>query len=258
MTAPGSYNRTRLSMPLILIIVNVAILLAVILIGFVTRIAGEPVSIARSVLDLPAGAGVVGRLWSPVTYMFTHSEVMHCLFNMLWLYWFGMLWLKFSSARRLLYLYLAGGLGGAVTFTLVTLLSHSSAALCLEGASGAVMGIVTATAIMVPNFKMNLMFLGNVKLKWIALATIVLFALGGSGQGIDATWAHLGGAVGGALYALWLKYMHNRPRITARDHLTDADARAELDMLLDKVRTSGYASLTDNERRRLLQLSHRV
>ena len=56
------------------------------------------------------------RPWTIITYMFTHFDFLHILFNMLWLYWFGGLFLTFFSERQLGGLYLLGGIAGAVLF----------------------------------------------------------------------------------------------------------------------------------------------
>ncbi|MDE6086691.1 MAG: rhomboid family intramembrane serine protease, partial [Muribaculaceae bacterium] len=222
------------------------------------HIADGNVNLATMFLDMPGGTNVITRPWTVVTYMFTQSDVMHCLFNMLWLYLFGVLWERFSSGRKLLYLYLTGGLGGALIFFISTITTNGSP-VYLEGASAAVMGIVAATAIMIPDFKINLFLLGAVKLKWVAIVSIVFFALSASGHTATAHWAHLGGVIGGSCFALWLKYVHLRPNISRNTRpISSTRARAELDELLDKVRVSGYGSLTANERRRLFELSHRV
>ncbi|MBD5180386.1 MAG: rhomboid family intramembrane serine protease [Bacteroidales bacterium] len=246
-----------LSMPLMLVIINVVVLLGVTLCAFISRIGGGSLNLATLLLDMPGGLKAVMKPWTVITYMFTQTDVMHCLFNMLWLYWFGVLWERFSSGRHLLQLYFLSGLGGAIAFFLMSI-TNGGSGMYLEGASAAVMGIVAATAIMIPNVKLNLFLFGAVKLKWIAIISIVFFALGASGHTATAHWAHLGGAVAGAAYAMWLKYIHLKPRITHKVPSNSARAREELDELLDKVRVSGYGSLTANERRRLFELSHRV
>lgn len=252
------FSRVKsLSMPLMLVAINAVVLLAVTLCAFISRMFGGDLNIATLFLDMPGGLDLFTKPWSLITYMFTQTDVMHCLFNMLWLYWFGVLWERFSSGRRLLILYLTGGLGGAFVFFLLTISSNGSPSY-LEGASAAVMGVVAATAIIIPDYKLNLFLLGAVKLKWIAVASLAFFALGASGHTSTAHWAHLGGAVAGASYALWLKYFHLKPHISNSTRINSTRARAELDELLDKVRVSGYGSLTANERRRLFELSHRV
>ena len=48
------------------------------------------------------------RLWTIITYMFVHEGFLHLLFNMLWLYWFGQIFLQYFSGRTLGSLYLQG------------------------------------------------------------------------------------------------------------------------------------------------------
>lgn len=248
----------NLSITLRLIIINVAVLFTVYIVAFVTSITGARVDIATHALDLPAGIGFIYRPWSIVTYMFTHTDVIHCLFNMLWLYWFGSLCESLTSPRRTLLIYLAGGIGGAATFVIASLIWPYSIGGFLEGASAAVMAIVAAVACTSPDMKLNLLFLGRMKIKWIAIATVVIFAIGLTGSNAGAHIAHLGGITAGA--AIALIYRARRPRYNhmTTKQLNEIDARAELDRLLDKVRRSGYNSLTVMERRRLIELSHKV
>lgn len=197
--------------------------------------------------------------WTVVTYMFTQADVWHAVFNMLWLYWFGMLLQNLTSPRTVVGLYVIAGLAGAAAYTGGSYLWPASAGTGLEGASAAVMGIVTATACIVPDYKFNLILLGQVKLKWIAIVTIALFALGLTGGKAGAHIAHLGGVVAGATFALRMRLRSRRKSAEAkRSHITEPEARRELDSLLDKVRRSGYGSLTQAEQRRLFELSRHI
>ena len=70
-------------------------------------------------LQLPASPELLlFRPWTLFTYMFTHFDFLHILFNMLWLYWFGGLFLNFFNERQLGGLYILGGLAGAILFVL--------------------------------------------------------------------------------------------------------------------------------------------
>ncbi|MBN2660223.1 MAG: rhomboid family intramembrane serine protease, partial [Tannerellaceae bacterium] len=86
------------------------------------------------------------RPWTLITYMFTHFDFLHILFNMLWLYWFGGLFLTFFSERQLGGLYLIGGIAGAllyiVSYNLFPYFSEAAAYSTLMGASASVMAIV--------------------------------------------------------------------------------------------------------------------
>lgn len=257
------YSHARHRLPakgvMTLIAINAVVLVALTLINFSLRVGGNPVNAAEW-LDVPPGTGFLHRPWTLVTYMVTQTDIWHAIFNMLWLYWFGMLFQTLTSASRLMRLYILAGLAGAACYIIGSLIWPGAAGTGLEGASAAVMGVVTATACIIPDFRMNIFLLGPVKLKWIAIVTIVLFALGLTGSNAGAHIAHLGGVAAGVIYAVVRRArpLYSRPRPDRRSTISEADARAELDLLLDKVRVSGYASLTDNERRRLFELSHRV
>lgn len=248
----------NLSIPLRLIVINVAILLIIHIVAFTTSITGTRLDLATMFLDLPSGLGFLLRPWAAITYMFTHTDIMHCLFNMLWLYWFGRLCEDLSTPRHTVILYLTGGIGGALAFIIASMLWPYNIGGFLEGASAAVMAIVASVACTSPDMKLNLLFLGSVKIKWIALATVVIFALGLTGSNAGAHVAHLGGIAVGVSAALIKRARRPRYNHMSTKQLNDLDARAELDRLLDKVRRSGYNSLTVMERKRLIDLSHKV
>src|SRR6201986_2361216 len=56
------------------------------------------------------------RFWTPLTYMFMHAGILHILFNMLWLFWMGQIFEEFLGNKRIVGLYLLGGLSGAFLF----------------------------------------------------------------------------------------------------------------------------------------------
>ena len=47
--------------------------------------------------------------WSVLSYMFVQTDVLHLLFNMLWLYCFGSILLHVNGGRALVRVYVAGG-----------------------------------------------------------------------------------------------------------------------------------------------------
>ncbi|MBD5355637.1 MAG: rhomboid family intramembrane serine protease [Bacteroides sp.] len=223
----------------------------------------------------------LGRCWTALTYMVTHYGILHLLFNMLWLFWFGRLLMTTLSDRHLLWLYIGGGAFGALiyiagqaTFPAVT----GSAYLC--GASASVLSVMTATAIRTPNLTMTLFLFGEVKLKWIAVACILLTFAGVGGGNTGGQAAHVGGVLFGAAFILAIKRGYDiskkfsekprqkmaKPRVNVkRDGKAVAEAAsgrlgdpARLDELLDKIRMSGYQSLTAAERRELTALSQRL
>lgn len=152
-------------------------------------------------------ANFVHQPWSIFTYMFAQFDVLHILFNMLWLYGFGKLFLEFNSQKQLLALYIYGGILGALVFMagynlLPVFGGHTG---WLIGSSASAIAIVIATAILNPDYKVGLLFIGQISLKWIAIITLAIFFLGLSGENSGGHMAHFGGAFAGALYGLMLR-----------------------------------------------------
>lgn len=273
----------------------------------IVGIFGGSHELINTVLDyvqLPSSpALLLTRPWTLLTYMFAQYDLMHILFNMLWFYWFGTLFMMTATPRQLLALYLLGGLGGGVLFIaaycgLPLFAGHAG---MLIGSSASVIAIVTATAILMPDFRMNLLFIGAVSLKWIAIVTIFLVLIGVSGSNAGGEIAHIGGVAVGAIYALRLRRGHDitapfnrafdkianawnsltatawsksrpapgpRPTFSSRDRQSPKPGSAEpscsrsdreiLDSILDKIKKSGYAALTPEERQRLFDVSRKI
>lgn len=159
-------------------------------------------------LECPSSLAILAQQpWAIFTYMFAQFDVLHILFNMLWLYGFGRLFLEFNSQKQLLALYIYGGLLGAIVFMLgysflPVFESHHG---WLIGSSASAIAIVIATAILNPEHKVGLFFIGQISLKWIAIITLAIFFLGLSGENSGGHMAHFGGALAGALYGVMLR-----------------------------------------------------
>jgi membrane associated rhomboid family serine protease len=230
------------------------------------------------------------RPWTVITYMFLHVDFLHILFNMLWLYWFGGIFLLFFSGRQLGGLYVAGGIAGAVLFMLAynvfpyfrNLAGHSM----LMGASASVMAIVFAVSFCQKNYEINLLLVGRVKLIYLALFTLVVDLLSITSSNAGGHIAHLGGALFGILFAgqlkqgtdltasinRWIDRLANlrkrkrRPhmRVTYRRPESDMDYNARkredmdaLDAILEKLKRSGYDSLSADEKKKLFDASRK-
>lgn len=188
-------------------------------------------------------------VWTPLTYMFTDLSAWNLLFNLLWLWLFGRMFMEVGTERQLLTAYACGGLGGAVGFIIA-----AQCGLCgglLFGASAAALGVVTCAACRVPRMRLVLMFFGAVEFRWIAGIAVALsllsFASGNAGGG----FAHIGGALGGvAASQIVRRQMRFRLRRVSR--------KKTLDELLDKVKRSGYASLSKAERQQLIEYSNNL
>jgi membrane associated rhomboid family serine protease len=136
------------------------------------------------------------RPWSIITNMFLHQEFFHILFNMLFLYWFGRIVGDLIGDSKILPLYLLGGLAGAsLFFVFANIFPGGSFAL---GASAAVMALVVAAGVLAPDYLIRLMFIGDVRLKYIVLVLLVLDLVSiGKDSNTGGHIAHLGGAAMG-------------------------------------------------------------
>ena len=134
-----------------LIYINVSIFIIGTLINVFLQLFQHSIPDIFGIFALPASfIRFFHQPWSIITYMFMHAGLLHILFNMLWLYWFGSLFLHFFSAKHLRGLYILGGiLGGLlymVAYNVFPLFNQEVAVSTLVGASASVLAIVAATA----------------------------------------------------------------------------------------------------------------
>ena len=202
----------------------------------------------------PSFAGLLHRPWTLLTYMVVHTDAMHLVFNMLWLYCFGALMMRGGAhaGRRLAGVYAGGGVAGGLVFLCACSLSPAMSAGPLLGASAAVLAVAVAVAFEMPDMELRFWLIGAVRLKWVVAAMVMLFCIGFTGSAA-ATAAHAGGAAYGDV-AHFARALRQRRRRSA----TRADMRDELDALLDKVKISGYEALSRRDKQRLFELSHKV
>lgn len=228
--------------------------------------------------DIPT---LITRPWSIFTYMFLHEGFFHILFNLLWLYVFGRIFLMYLNEKKLLSVYLVGGLAGAalyiISFNIFPAFREVVSLSLALGASASVMAIVIAISVYVPNFSINLLFLGPVKLKYIAIFTIVLDVLSIPSSNSGGHIAHLGGALFGYLYisqyrkgkvitsgfdrfmdnvfALFkpkpkfkVTHKQHRPKTDIEYNKEKAKRQEKINKILEKISKKGYESLTREEK----------
>ncbi len=224
--------------------------------------------------------------WTIVSYMFLHMNFLHILFNMLWLYWFGTIFIKFLSQKQLVTVYLLGGLFGAAVYILAYNLFPAFAEVKAfstnRGASASIMAIVVAAVVMVPDYEVYIPFLNQVKIKYIALVFIGLDLLQMPLENAGGHIAHLGGMLLGFwyvksykegrdigrrfdrlmdyLFSLFkkpkkMKVSHKRPMTDMEYNAQKADKQAKIDRLLEKIAKSGYDSLSKEEKDLLFKMS---
>lgn len=210
------------------------------------------------------------HFWTPITYMFMHEGVLHILFNMLWLYWLGQIFEEFIGNRHTVVIYMLGGLTGAAFFLVAFnfipyFVAQNSPYVGIVGASAGVMAMVIATATLLPDYTIYLMFLGPVKLKWLAIAYVILDFLGTVGANAGGEMAHLGGMLLGFVYVKqlqrgndWSKPFHSlfrsKPKLKvvskggAGDAQRGTPRQEDVDRILDKISQSGFNSLSKQEK----------
>ena len=114
-------------------------------------------------LSMPAHLpALMYKPWTILTYMFTHKGLFHILFNMLWLYWMGRIFEEFLNNRQFVFTYFAGGISGAILFivfyNIFPAFSDNLYSALLIGASASVMAVVVATATLLPEYTIQLLF----------------------------------------------------------------------------------------------------
>ena len=236
------------------------------------------VFLLQSLLATPSGADVLAyygglwpttapffHMWQPFTYMFLHGSFTHLLFNMFSLWMFGRLIEQNMGTRRFLTYYLVCGLGAAVCQIVWQLFTREMVP--TVGASGAIYGILLAFGMSYPNERIMLLF-PPIPLKakyFIALFIVIEILFGVGNFDNTAHFAHLGGMLFGFLVIRYWQAAARRPRRQKKYenwHTADYDYNLEkrrrqerIDALLDKVRTSGYDALTEQEKRDLFDFT---
>ena len=194
------------------IYINIAVFVVLRLVGLLSFLGTGSSNSLLQWLELPAYLpSLLHRPWTIITYMFSHYGLFHILFNMLWLYWLGRIFLEFFTPRQLGGLYVLGGLGGAALYIAVyNLLPHLNASSALMlGASASVMAIVIAVSVYRPDYQINLLFIGGISLKWVAIVTVLLDLISIEGGNMGGHIAHLGGMLVGLLFGLAIKHGHD-------------------------------------------------
>lgn len=222
---------------------------------------------------------VLIKPWTVFTYFFVHIELFHLLFNMMFLYWFGLLIQDFIGADRLVKLFIWGGISGAIAYLLLVnsfsyfILKDPT---YLNGASAGVFAIVVAAATIKPTYRIHLFLIGDVQIKYIAAFYIVWSFIETTGSNAGGNIAHLGGAVMGFIYGFYfknpqktnifikeekvfsfLKVPQKNIHKTIQEQENDVVIEEELNQILDKISKSGYDSLSKYEKRRLFKASQK-
>jgi membrane associated rhomboid family serine protease len=235
--------------------------------------------------------------WTIITYMFLHEGFLHIIFNLLFLYWFGLLVQEYLGSRKLVNLYILGGVAGGllymILYNIAPYFSDRVDGALMLGASAGVYAIVVAAATLRPDTEFQLILIGPVKIKYIAIFYVLVAFANSAGANAGGELAHLGGAALGFIYILQLnkgvdlgkpvqavgvffeklfsqkpnvKVTYRRDRESARKNPTKSTSgtgsanrstQEEIDRILDKIADKGYDNLTKEEKRKLFDFSNK-
>jgi membrane associated rhomboid family serine protease len=162
------------------------------------------------------------RPWTLISYMFVHEGIWHLLMNMLWLWWFGKMFLMYFNDKQMAAVYLLGGFAGAFFHLGLNYFLPAGQQAPVIGASAAVMSIVFAVVTYKPNYVINLMFIGSVKIKYLGIVVFAIDLISLLGNLKNEAISPEGGSqiahiahIGGAAFGLWFGYaMKNGKDIT--------------------------------------------
>ncbi len=161
--------------------------------------------VIESYFIIPASfTSFITRPWTLITYFFMHGGFMHIIFNMLFLYWFGLIIKEFLGGSKVISLYVLGGIFGGLLYllmyNLVPPFTNNVNTSVMLGASGGVYAVVVGAATLMPNYTMHLMFFGPVRIKYIAIAYVFISLVNTTGANAGGNLAHLGGAALGFIF----------------------------------------------------------
>lgn len=235
--------------------------------------------------------------WVILTHMFVHLGFFHFLFNMLFLYWFGRIVGDLIGDHRIVPLYLLGGLAGAAAFLLTApFIYPGGSPVPAWGASAGVMAIVVASGVLAPDYLIRLILIGDVRLKYVVGVLLLLDLIGLANlDNTGGHLGHLGGAFMGFFFVRqlqkgrdlsepvnrffdklleFLSSLRHPKRRNPQVVYKNSDRRAKgkgqaasdseqlshqekVDTILDKIKKSGYDSLSDEEKSFLFNASRK-
>ena len=264
-----------------IIYVNLGVFLLIKFVDVVFLLSNQSFSLSYW-LALPSDLNaLLYRPYTVISYMFTHENFIHLMFNLLVLYWFGKMLLYHFEGDKLLGLYLFGGISGGALYIIAYRILPVFAPVdgILIGASASVYAILVALAIYDPNREIHLFFIGKFALKYVVAFYVLISVLSISSSNPGGNIAHLGGALWGWFYISrlrkgknigfrvikfvnsipdWfdakpkMKVSYKQPPQPPRDDYEynryKNAQQEEINRILDKISKSGYENLSKEEK----------
>ncbi len=276
-----------------LIVVNIIVFLVLRMISLFAFLSASDfnvqhfISYPYFILALPSGlSNLLYHPWTIITYGFTHFELFHLIFNMLWLFWIGSILTDFLGNKKILPVYMMGSwFGGGLYILFYNIFPYFNNVVdqssCI-GASAGIMAIIVAAAVLIPDYTIML-FIWSIRLKWLAaiFVGIDIISINFSGNA-GGHIAHLGGALFGYIYiasyrngndlSLWfnkaadaivsvfsgrkkMQVTYTRTEAKPSVRKKEIDKQKKIDSILDKISKSGYESLSAEEKEILFKES---
>ncbi|MEZ4723015.1 MAG: rhomboid family intramembrane serine protease [Flavobacteriales bacterium] len=230
--------------------------------------------------------------WSLFTYMFLHGSFQHLFWNMIMFYWFARIVNDFMGKQRLVGLYFLGGISGALFYLIVYSLQVLGGETVIDtplvGASAGIMAVVALAGFRFGDYQMNLLLIGPVRLRYVALGIFVMNTVLDFSMNTGGKLSHLGGAAFGYFYFRTLnqgkdyafdfsnflnkipKLFQRKPKIRIVKNNTtsyqsrptghsssQAEDQKRMDAILDKISKSGYDNLSKDEKAFLFKMSNK-
>lgn len=200
------------------------------------------------------------QLWRLIGYQFLHDpgSFAHIFFNMLGLFFLGPTLERHWGSRKFTKFYLSCGVAGALLYLFLVVTGVLSPGV-MVGASGAILGLLAACAILFPHFVVFILFFPvPIRIAAIAGTLFFIFAIATKGANAGGEAAHLGGMIAGAIYVFsqgWRSRTKSKLRQGQWEKKvnTQQQLEIELDRILKKVHNNGIASLTSKEKKILKQ-----
>ena len=274
-----AYHFKQLNQAEKLILVNVACFVIPLFIRTVFYLFNIPSGVFVGWFELSADWGdLIFKPWTILTYSFMHSGFFHLFWNMYLLYFTSRLFLNIFPARKFFNVYFLGVILGGGTF----LISYSifpafqNSSPIMVGASAGVMATFIFIANYSPDLEVRLIFF-NVKLRYLAIAFILLDIIQIPYGNAGGHLAHLGGAALGYFYFLRLNqgtdiglpleelsnrllnlfkkqsnlktvYKNKSNAVSKKKESNEDLDQKKIDAILDKISKSGYDSLSQKEK----------
>ena len=149
------------------------------------------------------------RPWTILTYMFSHTGVMHILSNMLWLWAFGFILQELTGNKKLIPIYIYGGLAGALAFImanyLIPPLYPFIGSASLMGANAATMAVAVATTTLAPQYRFFKNLNGGIPIWVLTLIYVLIDIAGVASLGAAFSLSHLFGGLAGFIFIYLLR-----------------------------------------------------